>query len=410
MYGMTSFAALLKNDINIFLRDWKACVLLLTAPVLFIAFFTYTLTPLLNKSSFIEPFPIALVDNENSALTRMVANQLEDIGIFNEILRTDENTAMSMLSEKKVGGVIIIPDGFTNSISYLENKPVSVVGSSALPLQAYVVKNVVLSASKLVSAAQSAVITIYHYDKEAGIAAGELDERYNDEALKYIMTALGRDSLFSENDKDSPHGISPAEYFTAALITVFMLFAGMPGMKMMVMERSCGITMRLRSTPVKMRDIVLSKLIVSILLLILQFGTIVIFSSVFFSNYWGAPAGKILMHFGAIVLAVCSWSVFVAAVSPTPASADIVGSLGILLMAVMGGSIYPLYSMPRFIRGISLITINRWAMDGFIALFSGDDDAGTFIYQLVLVAISCILFTVSVAVLKFTRSKRGQTE
>ena len=46
------------------------------------------------------------------------------------------------------------------------------VGSSALPLQAYVVKNVVLSASKLVSAAQSAVITIYHYDKEAGIAAG----------------------------------------------------------------------------------------------------------------------------------------------------------------------------------------------------------------------------------------------
>ena len=181
-------------------------------------------------------------------------------------------------------------------------------------------------------------------------------------------------------------------------------------MKMMVMERSCGITMRLRSTPVKMRDIVLSKLIVSILLLILQFGTIVIFSSVFFSIYWGAPTGKILMHFGAIVLAVCSWSVFVAAVSPTPASADIVGSLGILLMAVMGGSIYPLYSMPRFIRGISLITINRWAMDGFIALFSGDDAAGTFIYQLVLVAISCILFTVSVAVLKFTRSKRGQTE
>lgn len=404
---MISFAALLKNDIKLFLRDWKACILLVAAPVFFITFFTYALTPLLNKSSFIEPFPIALVDNENTAQTRMIENQLRDIGIFSEILRTDEHTAMSMLSEKKVGGVIIIPDGFTNSISLVKNKPVSVVGSSALPLQAYVVKSVVKSASKLVSAAQSAVMTIFHYDKEAGITAGELDERYNDEALKYIMTALDRSSLFSENDDGSPYGISPAEYFTAALITVFMLFAGMPGMKMMVMERSWGITKRLRSAPIKMRDIILAKLIMSMLLLVLQFGMIVILTSILFSNYWGAPVVKILMHFGAVILAVCSWSIFVAAVSPTPASADIIGSLGILLMAVIGGSIYPLYSMPRFVRSISLLTVNRWAMDGFIALFSGDDAAGTGIYPLVLVAISCILFAVSVLVLKFTRRERG---
>ncbi|MGE5614766.1 MAG: ABC transporter permease [Bacillota bacterium] len=404
---MTSFAALLKNDIKLFLKDWKACVLLLAAPLFFIAFFTYALTPLLNKSSFIEPFPIALVDNENTAQTRMIGNQLMNIGIFSEIIQTDEHTAMLMLSEKKVGGVIIIPDGFTGSISRVENKPVSVVGSSAMPLQAYVVKNVAESAANLVSAAQSAVITIYHYDKEAGITTGELDERYNDEALKYIFIALDRLSLFSETDKGYRYDVSPAEYFTAALITVFMLFAGMPGMKMMVMERSSGISKRLRSTPVKMRDIVLSKLIVSILLLILQFGTVIVLTSVFFKNHWGAPAERIFMHFGAIILAACSWSVFVAAVSPTPASADITGSLGIILMAVAGGSIYPLYSMPRLIRSISVLTINKWAMDGFLALFSGDYAAYDGIYSLVPVAMSLVLFTASVMVLKFSRSERG---
>jgi ABC-2 type transport system permease protein len=404
---MISFAALLKNDIKLFLRDWKACVLLLAAPLLFIAFFTYALAPLLNKSSFIEPFAIALVDNENTTQTRMIENQLINVGIFSEIIRADEHTAMSMLSEKKVGGVIIIPDGFTNSISLLENKPVSVVGSSAMPLQAYVVKNVVESASNLVSAAQSAVITIYHYDKEAGITAGKLDERYNGVALKYILTALDRISLFSANDEGYRYGVSPAEYFTAALITVFMLFAGMPGMKMMVMERSSGIAKRLRSTPVKMGQIVLSKLIVSILLLILQSGTIIILTSAFFNNHWGAPAGKILVHFGSIILAVCLWSIFVATVSPSPASADIAGSLGILLMAVIGGSIYPLYSMPRLIRSISVLTVNRWAMDGFLALFSGDYAAYAGIYSLVPVAMSCVLFTASVLVLKYARGERG---
>ncbi|NLV35793.1 MAG: ABC transporter permease, partial [Clostridiaceae bacterium] len=143
---------LLKNDIRLFLKDWKACVLLLAAPLLFISYFTYVLTPYLNKSSFIEPFPVALVDLENTAQTRMLENQLKEISLFSEIRRLDEDSAIAQLSDKEVGGIIILPPDLTTSISLGENKPVTVVGNSAMPLQAYVVKNVVQSAANLVSA------------------------------------------------------------------------------------------------------------------------------------------------------------------------------------------------------------------------------------------------------------------
>lgn len=400
---MTSFIALLKNDIKLILNDWKACILLLAAPLLFIAFFTYTLTPYLEKSSFIEPFPIALVDLEDTAQTRMLAKQLEEISIFSDVRRMDESDAFKKLSDKDVGGIVIIPEDLTTSVSSGENKPVKVIGSSAMPLQAYIVKNVIQSAANLVSAAQSAIITIYHYDRIAGLSGEELDARYNNAIMDYFMDALGRNEVFVETDEAHRNSLTPVEYFTAALIVIFIMYAGMPGMKMLVAEKNLGITKRLSVSTVGLWKVALSKLLVSALLMILQFGIIVLFTSHFFNNYWGAPVMNILMLFGGIILSVSAWSVFVSAVSVSGASADIIGNLGILLMAVIGGNIYPLSSMPVFIKGISRLTISRWAMEGFMVLFSGNDAASTGVYALLLTLIALVLFCFSAFIMKFAR-------
>ncbi len=402
---MSSFTALLKNDIRLFLRDWKACVLILAAPLIFISFFTYALSPHLDKSSFIEPFPIALVDKENTTQTRILINQLEEVGIFSEISMTDEEDALRDLADQEVGGVIIIPEDFTNSVAVGENKPVTVIGNGAMPLQAYIVKNTIQSAANLVSAAQSAINTIWYYDNEAGLSGDELDARFNEAVMEYMMQAIGRTSIFSYEESGSVYSVTPAEYFTAALIVVFMMFAGMPGMKMLVTERSGGITARLAAAPVGMWKVVLSKLLVSVMLLILQFGIIVLLTSKIFNNYWGAPMKDVLLLFGGLILAVGTWSVFTASISPTPASADIIGNLGILLMAVIGGSIYPLTSMPQIIRGISILTINRWAMDGFMVLFSGSSTEDIGKYVMILAAMSIVMLLASVSIMRFARRR-----
>ncbi|MEN6314451.1 MAG: ABC transporter permease [Clostridiaceae bacterium] len=400
---MISFIALLKNDIRLFLRDWKACVLLLAAPLLFISLFTCALSSYLNKSSFIEPFPVALVDMEDTTQTRMLAKQLEEISIFSEVQMIDEDEAIQKLSEKSVGGIVILPPDFTASVAAGENEPVTVIGSSAMPLEAYIVKNVIQSAANLVSAAQSAIITIYHYDKLAGISGKELDIRYNNAISEYLMEALARNNVFSYNDSVPQYGVTPVEYFTAALIVIFMMFTGMPGMKMLVTEKSMGVARRLSATAVAVWKVILSKLMISALLLILQFGVIIVFTSVLFHNYWGAPVKNILLLFGGLIFAVSAWSVFVASVSSTPAAADMIGSLGILLTAVAGGNIYPLTSMPEWIRSLSKLTMSRWAMDGFIVLFSGNDAASTGIYALMLTVIGVVLFCISIGMMNIVR-------
>jgi len=78
-----------------------------------------------------------------------------------------------------------------------------------------------------------------------------------------------------------------------------------------------------------------------------------------------------------------------------------IGNLGILLMAVIGGNIYPLTSMPDYIKVLSRFTISRWAMEGFIVLFSGNDAASTGVYALALTAIGIVLFCISACKMKF---------
>lgn len=403
---MYILATLVKNDVKLFLKDWKACAILIAVPFLFICFFAWTLAPFLDRNSFVEPFSIALVDKENTTQTRMLTKQLDEMGIFKEILRTDEAEAMKKLSDKSISSVIIVPSGFTESISMGENKPVEVIGSKAAPLQSYIVKSLMQSAANQVSAAQSAITAIYHFNQKAGLKGDELKKQFDDSTLKFFIEALSRKEIFTQLEGAPQFNLTPVEYFTAALIVVFMMFAGMPGMKMLVSERSLGLTARLAASPVRMWQIVLSKLITSLLLVILQFGVIIALTSAVFKNYWGAPVKSILLVFGGLVLAVSAWSVFVSSIAATPASADAIGNLGILLSAVIGGSIYPLSMMPEFVRYISRITINRWAMDGFMVLFSGNDAMSVASYSLALCGIALVLFALSVLFLRLWGGRR----
>ena len=73
---------------------------------------------------------------------------------------------------------------------------------------------------------------------------------------------------------------------------------------------------------------------------------IVLFSTyIAFRNYRGAPAVNILLLLAGLLFAIALWTVFGASVCRTPAAVDAVGNLGILLMAVVGGSIYPISSL-----------------------------------------------------------------
>jgi ABC-type Na+ efflux pump permease subunit len=109
---MTVFITLLKTDLKMFLKDWKAVLLLLILPLFFIYLFVDTLSSSLTKNSFVEPFKIALVDKEDSTQTRVLIKQLDEIKIFKEVIRVPEDEAKMLISEDRIGAAIVIPKVF----------------------------------------------------------------------------------------------------------------------------------------------------------------------------------------------------------------------------------------------------------------------------------------------------------
>ena len=395
--------ALIKNDCKLFLKDWKAVLLLLIMPFIFICLFLYALLPVFGRTSFMEPFDIALVDNENSAQTRVLISQLKDMGVFKEIIKVDESSALELIRKNEVAGAIIIPAEFSNNVAHGKNKPATVIGNKQRPLQSFVTKSIVESASNLVSAGQSAIYSIYSYNQKAGIKGDALNTLYHESTMKVFMEALARKDIFKDVTTEEAYNVTPAEYVTSCLIAVFLMFAGMPGVKMLVAERNSGIAARLASSGVKPWQSILSKFIVSMFLCLIQFLIVIGLSSIILKNYWGAPIGNILLLFTGIIFSISAWSVLVSSVSSTTASADVIGNLGILLMAVLGGSIYPISSMPEPVGRISFLAINKWAIDGFMILFSGNNSIGVTSQFLALAAIGSVMLLISMIILKLRK-------
>ncbi len=365
---MNILLALIKNDCKIFLKDWKALILILIMPFLFIGFFSLSLSSYLNKSNFIDPFEVALVDHENSSQTRIITNQLKEVELFKKILYVREDEAVKLLYNNKIAAIIIIPKDFSESILVGKLNPVVVIGNKSMPLQAFVVKTFIESAANLFSSAQSALRTISYFCNKLGLNLNV----YQESIVDLTMRVLSRNEIYSEVTDMANYNLSPMEYYTASLTVIFLMFAGMPGMKMQVYEKCTGITKRLLSTTTKLWHIVLSKTIVSFLLSVLQFTVIIILTSFVFKDYWGAPVSSIIILFLCIIFAISAWSILVASISNTPKTADVLGNLGILLMAIIGGNIYSLSTMPDFVRILSNFTISRHAMEGFMVLFSSD--------------------------------------
>jgi ABC-type multidrug transport system permease subunit len=64
-------------------------------------------------------------------------------------------------------------------------------------------------------------------------------------------------------------------------------------------------------------------------------------------------------------------SVFIAAVGRTVRSVSGIAQLMIQAMAALGGSFFPVAAFPVWLQPLHYLTVNGWAVDGFLASMRG---------------------------------------
>ncbi|HHV96751.1 MAG TPA: ABC transporter permease [Clostridiaceae bacterium] len=404
---------IIKNDLKLFFSDWKAVILFFGLPIAFVSIFISSLSPLLDMNRFVDSFNIALVDKDDTVESRVLINQFissqsaeYDIDSTRNpisFIKTDEASAMDMLNNGDVAGVIIIPEGFVYSMSIGENKPLKVITDSSRPLYALFIKNYMESYANIISAAQNGIMTAYvYYDK---FVSGKefYDEKYADVVTSFSLKALSKNDLFVNKEVSYIPNVTKYEYFTAALLVVFIMFSGIMGIKFTASEKLHGISDRLSVSPLKDAELILARFITVFILSLLQFFALIVPAGLIFKIYLNASPVYMLIMFVTTVFTVSACAIFVAVISPTPAAADLAGSLGTLLMAAIGGSIYPLTSLPDGIKSLSYLTINRWAVDGFLQIFSGQISASYYHDIGILMLMGAVYIFISIILLKLQK-------
>jgi ABC-2 type transport system permease protein len=117
--------------------------------------------------------------------------------------------------------------------------------------------------------------------------------------------------------------------------------------------------------------------------------------AVFHLELWPHLAGFFVMGL-TTAFAVANFGMILASISKTRAQQGAIGTLLILSMSAIGGSMFPRPFMPEGMKKAGLFTINGWAIDGFTKVFWYDEPVAHLWQQVaVLLAIGVVLFVLA---------------
>jgi len=147
----------------------------------------------------------------------------------------------------------------------------------------------------------------------------------------------------------------------------WVLFIGQWPLQEVLQDKETRVLPRILSCPVTPMQYVLAKLLRCFVLCSLAVILLLVASALLFGMKWGNP-----LKLAAVVVAWAGSMTGLLAVifglSRTKEQSNVLSPLVLLVLAMLGGSMFPYDSLPAFLQMIGLYTPNRWAVLGLTAV------------------------------------------
>lgn len=137
-----------------------------------------------------------------------------------------------------------------------------------------------------------------------------------------------------------------------------------------VAERKHGTLVRLRAAPLTRGQILLGKLLPCLLVSLLQGFFLLGAGRLVLNMSWGARPELLIPLVASTSVAAVGLSVLVASVARTETQVAVYGTLLVLLLGGVSGSLLPRELMPEQMKAVSLVTPHAWALDAYSQLLA----------------------------------------
>lgn len=182
----------------------------------------------------------------------------------------------------------------------------------------------------------------------------------------------------------------------AGLGVMFLLFSAAGAGGALIEEVESGTLDRVLSTRVTMTQLLLGKMLYLSTIAVAQLTVMFLWGELFFGVELHRHVAGFLVMTVVTALACSAFGLVLAALSRTRMQLVALSNLLILLMSALGGSMFPRYLLSEGVQKFGLITLNAWAIDGFLKVFWRDAPITALAPQVAfLVGATVVLFTMA---------------
>ena len=290
----------------------------------------------------------------------------------------EENRAKDLLNEGEISAIIILPDKYIYDMKislltpFRNNADLKVLTHPDRPVAGEIVTSLMEAYTNTMSSViigKNVLIESASANDIGGDGFDNIDEIMEGMADLVAGTNVNIDNVTVEGRRS----IKSSEYYAAAMMTMFLLFAAGQGGRMLLEEKDNQTYQRMVIADISKTHILAGKFIVIFLIASLQIFIMLAYSHFALKVKWGNMI-PILVLSTASAFSVAGLGIFIASLTYRAGNyrlANAFENVIIQVMAFVGGSFFPIDVMPEVIRRMSFISLNGVALKAYLKIIVG---------------------------------------
>ncbi|MBT8191980.1 MAG: ABC transporter permease [Acidimicrobiia bacterium] len=353
------------KDLKQRVRDRSAFLWGIVAPLGLAAIFSMLFGPI---ADFDVSFAVA--DLDGGTVASAFVDQLEDLeadGTITLEVADDAASAEDLVEDGSVDAAFVIPVGFTDAVSAGATVEVGVIGNVDQAIGTQVARSVAAGFAGEINTVGAAACTVLTARDESCLGSPSLGSLA---ATALAEPAFTESPVTLAGSPAASKELSSETFYSAAMAILFLFLTVQFGVLGLLEERQNGTMLRLLAAPISARSIVAGKALTSFVLGLVSMTVLVVGTTLLLGAEWGNSLGVAVMVLAGVIAAMGIMFV-VAAFARTPEQASNLQSIIAFVLAMLGGSFFPIAQVGGLVAQLSLLTPHAWFLRGLGDLAAG---------------------------------------
>ena len=375
------------KDLRIRLRDRNTLILMLLLPVALTAIIGFAF----GGDSGMSAVELFVVGPGEDQMLAGAASAMLSRSEFFEAEPATEDEARRAVQAGERSAALIIPDETIEALIEGEPAEVRVLQDPASSIKAQIVRELAERVTAQLNAGSTLARGVFDaLEREREL--GEAERwRLGGFLFQWMRDAWERPRLSIREETAETREFDVRSYFAPSFAVLFLLFTMISSAKTIHEERESGTYDRLMSAPLSRATFIGGKLLGTYLLASVQILLLIALSSVLFGIRWGSHPGAVVAMALATAAGASSLALLIASLSRTSRQTDNVGTAFVLIMSLLGGSMWPVEQAPESFQRLARFTFNYWAHSGFKSLVFNDAGLSGISQQLLVILIMSVV-------------------